>query len=177
MTDTARDFAAHYHTHETISGVPDTWGGESYMDAHLRKVVAVILHFSEELLAFGVTREELDALIRAAYLHDTVEDTDATIRLIARKFGRLVAKLVWAVTGVGDTRKIRNADMQRKIKKYVLAAILKLADRIANVEGSTEGTKHREMYYRELASFETYIRPHVPAAMWDRLIAAFGDYK
>lgn len=142
------------------------------MDAHIEKVVQVLVDFQDEIIAM-VGRDIFVYLVIAAYLHDAVEDTYATIRQIARLFGIEVARLVWAVTGCGETRVIRNADMKRKIMKHVLAAILKLADRIANVEGSTSGSKHHGMYRKELSSFETYIRPHVPPAMWDRLVRAF----
>ena len=46
-----------------------------------------------------------------------------------------VADLVWAVTGVGANRKERNQSIYDKIKNYPMAAVLKTADRIADLRG------------------------------------------
>lgn len=177
MNNRAREFAVEYHTHRTRTGVPDVYDGKPYVESHVSDVVTVLMDFIDDLKSFGVTSGQFDNLIKSAWLHDSVEDTEATISLIARRFGLEVARLVWAVTGIGSSRKIRNADMARKIAlataKKILAAILKLADRIANVEHSTKGSKHWQMYFDEMGKFEVYIRPYVPAAMWNRLLAAF----
>lgn len=173
MKTQAREFAVHYHTHETLDGVPQLYDGKPYVEAHVDAVVRALFEHRDIIVAM-VGEDTFTNLVIAAYLHDAVEDTKATIRMIARIFGIPVARLVWAVTGVGETRKIRNADMERKIGLHVLAAILKLADRIANVRASDFGSKHRKMYWRELPSFETYIRPNVPAAMWETLLREFG---
>lgn len=173
MFDKARDFATEYHTYHTRSGVPDTYDGKPYVETHVASVVKILEDFSGSLFDFGITLSEYNSLLVAAWLHDTVEDTHATIRQVARTFGLKVARLVWPVTGVGDTRKIRNADMARKIEKYPLSAILKCADRISNVEHSTKGSKHHTMYAKEMDSFATYIKPNVPEAMWQRLVDAF----
>lgn len=168
----AREFAVHYHTHETLDGLPQLYDDLPYVDGHVDKVVAALFEHREVIVAM-VGEDVFTNLVISAYLHDSVEDTKATIRLIARRFGLPVARLVWAVTGVGATRVIRNADMERKILLHVLAAILKLADRIANVRASAFGSKHRTMYWKELPHFETYIRPYVPAEMWETLLRAF----
>jgi (p)ppGpp synthase/HD superfamily hydrolase len=168
----AREFAVHYHTYETLSGVPDLYDGLPYVDAHVDAVVRALFEH-RDIIVEMVGEDVFTNLVIAAYLHDAVEDTKATIRMIARRFGLPVARLVWAVTGVGATRVIRNADMERKILLHLLAAILKLADRIANVRASEFGSKHRKMYWKELPHFETYIRPYVPAAMWETLLRAF----
>jgi hypothetical protein len=76
----------------------------------------------------------------AAWLHDTVEDTDTDCSELEARFGVHVADLVWAVTGVGKTRVDRVRDMLRKIRRAGRDAVkLKLADRIANVEASVAG--------------------------------------
>jgi hypothetical protein len=83
------------------------------------------------------------------------------------------------VSGFGETRKIRNADMKAKIIQdwTGLVPILKLADRIYNVRHSRAGSGHFEMYWKELPEFETYIRPHVPEAMWQELLDTFARAK
>lgn len=169
----AREFAVHYHTHETKTGVPDLYDGVPYVEGHVDKVVAALFEHRDIIIEM-VGEQAFNDLVVAAYLHDTVEDTNATIRMIARQFGLPVARLVWAVTGVGPNRKTRNADMARKIALYVLSAILKAADRIANVRASSP-EKHRPMYWKEMDSFAVYIKPNVPPAMWETLLRTFED--
>lgn len=143
------------------------YGNKPYV-AHLEAVVGVLVNF-------GFTSEEW---LSAAYLHDVIEDCAKEItdkymlrEEIRNEFGSTVSNLVWAVTGVGHNRKTHNADITEKIATYPDAAILKLADRVANVEAGDEA--YHAMYLKELATFEQTIRSHVPAEMWDRLLRAF----
>ncbi|AUX23250.1 uncharacterized protein SOCEGT47_037730 [Sorangium cellulosum] len=112
------------------------------------------------------------ALGVAAWLHDTVEDTDTTPEEIAARFGEEVATLVWAVTGTGESRKERNRSAYEKIRKHPQAAILKLADRIANVEASREHPDKRAMYRDEHEAFERALAGLGDPRMWARLRAA-----
>jgi len=114
------------------------------------------------------------ALAIAAWLHDTVEDTGVTREEIETRFGAEVAGLVWAVTGVGANRKERNADAYAKIQAHPPAAILKLADRIANVEASRAVPKKLEMYRAEWESFRGHLGALGDPRMWARLGAAIA---
>ena len=78
----------------------------------------------------------VDELVAAAYLHDTVEDTDTTIEEIQEKFGNYVAYLVKGVTNdnqmkhtMGKTNYLCNKMLH--MDEDVLN--LKLCDRLANV--------------------------------------------
>lgn len=112
----------------------------------------------------------------AAWLHDTIEDTATTREEIEAQFGPYAASLVWAVTGVGATRAERNHSAYEKIVLCPGAVILKLADRIANVEASAVGSSHLAMYAKEHAGFMKMVACHsfneVPPSMVDRLAAA-----
>ncbi|WP_437949554.1 HD domain-containing protein [Sorangium sp. So ce296] len=110
---------------------------------HLAQVRAV-------LAAFG----HGGALGVAAWLHDALEDTATTREEIAARFGEDVAALMWAVTGTGRNRKERNRAVYEKIRQHPEAAILKLADRIANAEASREHPDKRAMYRSEQEGFE-----------------------
>ena len=57
----------------------------------------------------------LSAMIQAAYLHDTLEDTDTTYKDLVKQFGALVADMV-----------------QQLMSSWAL--VVKLADRLANVQ-------------------------------------------
>ena len=117
--------------------------------------------------------EDVDVLA-AAILHDTVEDTPTTREEIEVRFGADVASLVWAVTGVGKNRKERNANAYEKIRAYPLAATLKLADRIANVEASANVPDKLAMYRKEWPSFRDALAGNGHPALWERLRKALG---
>lgn len=137
--------------------------GEHPYSVHLAAVRAVLADFGHGG-ALGV----------AAWLHDTVEDTATTREEIAERFGAEVAALVWAVTGVGRSRKDRNASAYEKIRRTPGAAILKLADRIANVEASRSRLDKLRMYQQEAADFERALAGLGDERMWDRLRRALA---
>lgn len=137
--------------------------GEHPYSVHLAAVRAVLEDFGHGG-ALGV----------AAWLHDAVEDTGTTREEIAERFGAEVAALVWAVTGVGQSRKNRNASAYEKIRRTPGAAILKLADRIANVEASRSRLDKLRMYQQEAADFERALAGLGDERMWDRLRRALA---
>lgn len=107
---------------------------------------------------FGFNEYEYRA---AAWLHDTVEDTDLTVKAIAINYGGEVSGLVWAVTGEGKNRKERVASIATKLKKYPDAAVLKAVDRYANVTNGikTNNIKKLKMYVKEWPEFRELIYP------------------
>lgn len=125
----------------------------------------------------GILREHGHdgALGVAAWLHDTVEDTAVQRADIERDFGPEVAALVWAVTGVGETRKERVTSAYAKMRAHPAAVDLKLADRIANSEASRrDNPRLFAMYRDELPGFEAALAAHGDAALWARLRAALA---
>lgn len=135
------------------------YGDRPYVE-HLAAVVGVL----EE---FGFA----DDHVAAGWLHDVVEDTIATEADIKAAFGARVAKLVGAVSGGGD-RATHVASIYEKIAAYPDAAVVKLADRIANVEACEPGDKHSIRYAREHQRFAAAIERHVPKHMWERYLVA-----
>lgn len=82
-----------------------------------------------------------DLLATCAYLHDVVEDTDATINDIRRDFGDDVADIVSQVTSdkdeinrIGKTLYLKNK--MASMSSYALR--LKLADRLHNLNSMVE---------------------------------------
>lgn len=132
-------------------------------------------HVAEVLRRFKFTDEDLQV---AAWLHDTVEDTDATITQIEMMFGRNVADIVGRVTNEpGENRKERHAKTYPKIQGSVDATTLKLADRIANVEYNVDHTDGKlEMYRKEHKAFKSLLyKPGVHDALWRHLDFLIGD--
>lgn len=137
----ARSFAVSFHSDQKYGDLP-------YV-VHLDDVFA---------LSKGVAPLE-SPLLPAAYLHDVVEDTACTLAEVERNFGEDVAQLVWAVTGVGENRKARNASIYEKLVSCPLAKNLKVADRIANLAPRDVGMrdKKRAMYLTERREFESAV--------------------
>lgn len=134
-----------------------------------------LAHVAEVLRRFKFDDEDLQV---AAWLHDSVEDTDATITQIEMMFGRRVADIVGRVTNEpGKNRKERHAKTYPKIQKSLDATTLKLADRIANVESSVEDASDKlGMYRKEHEAFKSLLyKDGVHNAMWRHLDFLIGD--
>ena len=92
-------------------------------------------------------------LITAAILHDTVEDTDATMQDIENQFGKAVAVIVKEVTDDKSLPKEERKRLQVETAPYKsdLAKMLKLADKTCNVRDIVERppnwTKQRKLDY------------------------------
>lgn len=150
------------------------YGEKDYVSSHLCEVAALVA---------VVARGDAD-LETAAWLHDVVEDTDTTIDEVQQIFGPPVACLVWAVTSAeGKNRKERNAATYPKIRELGgRAVLLKLCDRISNVEACWDSRDAKLfMYQREYRDFRHALRREEdgPAvlALWKRLDNLLGWYE
>ena len=161
----ARSFAESAHGDQKYGDVP-----------YVRHLLAV----RSVLDDFGIAGD----LGVAAWLHDVLEDTKTTSDTLELVFGSTVTKLVWSVTGVGKNRKERNECAYDRMERHCpRAVILKLADRIANVEACAKTRDHRlEMYRKEYPGFKARLErlgklldeePTV-AKMWERLDLALA---
>lgn len=158
MSAEAEDFAIAAH------------GDQRYGDAPYRTHLAAVVRVLND---FGY----VGAYEVAGWLHDVVEDTSVDLSTIAARFGPEVASMVDAVTGLGASRAERNARIYAAIAREPQAAVLKLADRIANVEAAPAGSQHGARYAREADAFAAMVRQHVPPAMWARLEAALAGHR
>jgi guanosine-3',5'-bis(diphosphate) 3'-pyrophosphohydrolase len=95
----------------------------------------------------------LDALISAAYLHDTIEDTNTTHKDLRKMFGGLVATLVKDLTSDKDEiEKLGKSEyLSRKMSGMSSwALVIKLADRLDNVQDiSTAKTPEWRRKYKQ----------------------------
>jgi len=91
------------------------------------------IQVAETLWSVGGVRDE--ALLTAAILHDTIEDTDATPAEIEREFGEEVLALVLEVTDDKSLPKQirKQLQIENAPHKSPKAKMLKLADKICNV--------------------------------------------
>ncbi len=102
------------------------------------------LYFSHPIeVAYSLTKYKLDgASIVTALLHDTVEDTDATLDSIEANFGKEIRGLVDGVTKLsrleGKSENMKQAENFRKLliamSEDLRVLLVKLADRLHNME-------------------------------------------
>lgn len=128
MEERAKDFATRYHARIDHKR---KYTGEPYI-THPAAVVELVRSVPHS-----------DAMICAAWLHDTVEDTPATLDEVERVFGFEVAALVEMLTDVSKPsdgkRAVRKAiDRNHTAKASSQAKTIKLADLIDNLRSVVE---------------------------------------
>jgi (p)ppGpp synthase/HD superfamily hydrolase len=138
ITETAKRMA--------IAAHGDQRYGDKPYAVHLQAVV-------DWLRRFGFCDHDI---VRAAWLHDTLEDTTLAASKISQAFGPDVLHIVECVMSEpGRSRRERNPKTYLKLKRGPWQArAVKLADRIANV--SAGGLT--DMYRKEWPEFEAAIR-------------------
>lgn len=119
----------------TFAHKDQKYGNRPYV-THLADVVARVKTITQD-----------PEIIAAAWLHDTIEDTQVTYTDVEREFGTNVAKMVWAVTGVGQDRAAKMANAIEKIAQTPGAELVKSADRLSNASASKEEQKMK-LYQR-----------------------------
>jgi (p)ppGpp synthase/HD superfamily hydrolase len=111
--------------------------------------------------------------IIAGYLHDIIEDTSLSYKKVKKYFGLEIAEMVYCVTDeLGRDRDEVHRKTLPKTASNPDAIILKLADRIANVE---HGGKI-DMYAKEYDEFKGILYLNTPKdglPMWDHLDKLF----
>lgn len=145
---------AYYYAIEKHAG--QMYGTDTY-DVHLRGVVGIIARYTLDL-----------ETIQAGWLHDVIEDTDATFNDVKQKFGNNVALMVWACSGEGKNRKEKQASIKDKLIMITRACIVKAADRLANIRrGIAEGNVSKlTMYENEHDDFCKTVYGHIPYEMF-----------
>lgn len=102
--------------------------------------VPYILHPMEAAVVVGTMTAD-DEILAAAVLHDTVEDTDATIEQIREQFGERIAALVAAESEnkredqpAASTWKIRKVETIEHLKTAPIEVkMLTLGDKLSNI--------------------------------------------
>lgn len=128
LVQRAMQLASFAHRHQKY--------GERPYVTHLADVVARVKTITQD-----------PEIIAAAWLHDIIEDTQTTYGDIERQFGTNVAKMVWAVTGVGQDRAAKMANAIEKIAQTPGSELVKSADRLSNATASKD-EKKMKLYQR-----------------------------
>ena len=135
----AKDYATIKH-----KGQYRKFAGEEYVE-HPKRVAAIIRKYKKS--------HQLDALVKAALLHDTIEDTNTTSHDLKMMYGALVASLVKELTSDDDGVKQKGKSQYLSDKMTTMsswALVIKLADRLDNVgDLKTASDKFRIKYSKE----------------------------
>lgn len=113
--------------------------GESYFESHIWQVYRII---SE------VTNDE--DVICAAFLHDTIEDTNTTYEELVNEFSKRVADLVMEVTHEGKKDQHGYYFPRLKSKEAIL---IKFADRLSNLSRMQSWDEKRQNQYLKRSKF------------------------
>ena len=137
------------------------WHGEQRRPTGVPYVEHLLEALEVAVRGAGVTDPEI---LSAVLLHDTVEDTDATLADVEERFGPVVAELVDWVTkppaasaGRAAKRAAKAAYLRRLADAPPEAVAVKLADRVSNVQRIWQ--VDAEMQRRYYAETVTYILP------------------
>ncbi|WP_310370757.1 HD domain-containing protein [Rhodoferax ferrireducens] len=152
----ARAYALHMHGSQLYGTHPYSY--------HLDAVAATLAPYGPGAQVIG-------------YLHDVVEDTDATVAEVRSRFGDEVAACVALLTDEpGANRKERKAKTYAKLAKVAgleeLALIVKTADRLSNVRACIKDANRElwNVYYSEQPVFkESAFRPGLCDELWSEL--------
>lgn len=159
------------------------YSGGTYFEKHLIPTVRVIRAARDTAAATSdlllPEYKWMPLVLAAGFLHDTLEDTDTDMGDLENNFGSEVTDIVGALTATEGNRTARAATTVEQIKALPmhlqpLARIVKVADRIVNVEASWKDKDPRLfMYQREYKAFHKALRPDVctvtEGALWRRL--------
>ncbi len=132
-------------------------GGESQYD-HLMRVGEIASRFADRYSEddvppeFRLSEEEIETLLTAAVLHDTIEDTGTTYDELAAKFGEQVAQIVRAVSHE-EEEEPDEVYLRRVAAGGRLAIIVKRSDRLDNL--NTLRHAPTEFRKRKLAEIRT----------------------
>ena len=147
----AREFAIKHHGDQK-------YGDQPYV-VHLDEVADII-----RTVRIGES-QHVTALLVVAYLHDVVEDTDATVEMVRDEFdsgtNTGISAAVAAVTDEpGENRKARKRATYMKMRNLggpycQIPCLVKLADRLANVRLCVREKKDGlfKMYRKEHEAF------------------------
>jgi len=113
--------------------------------------------------------------ILAGWLHDIIEDCNVSYNKVKVAFGLNVAEMVYAVTDPkARGRKEKKAMVYNDIRAYPKSIIIKIADRIANMENSIQQSNidKLKMYIKESDDFKNQLYAHTPEdglILWELL--------
>lgn len=146
ITEKAKQYATRKHQGQKRKT------GEDYI-VHPINVASLLEQFKKS--------HNIDSLMAAAYLHDTLEDTDTTYYELVREFGYEIAGIVMELTTNEDMKRAIGKEryMAYKLKHMTSWALaIKLCDRLHNVSDlSLQDEEFRQRYSNETLFVINYV--------------------
>ncbi|MCM1053016.1 MAG: HD domain-containing protein [Ruminococcus sp.] len=146
ITAKALEFATLKHKGET------RFNGTDYIN-HPIRVAKLVKKYKNS--------HEIDALISAAYLHDTLEDTATTYYELCSEFGILIASLVQELTTNEDFKNLLGKTLYLELKLKSMsnwALDIKLCDRLDNLSDMDDATpEFKNKYVIETANIIAFL--------------------
>lgn len=152
-------FAAKAHVGQFYGDIPYT--------KHLEAVVQV-------LIDCGYKDE---TTICSGFLHDILENCDVSYNDLKKEFNEEIAETVFCLTDeLGRNRKEKKEKTYPKLSRNPRSIIVKLGDRIANIEhGKKTDSNFQEMYRKEHEQFKWILyKPGHGEKLWERLEKALS---
>lgn len=156
LIDRAKNYAVKMHRNQRYGELPYAY--------HLECVAGLVSLFD----ASNYTPE----YIAIAYLHDVLEDTEATYDDLVRYFGTSIADSVLALTKQGEA----SLDYYAKVRSDRSAIVVKICDRISNMENSI-GHSLAKKYTREYPGFKASLYQSHHKSMWQMADNAYEKLK
>jgi len=113
--------------------------GKNYFEAHVMQVGELVMHVTDDI-----------DVICAAYLHDTIEDTNTSYSEIYEAFGKRVADLVMSLTHAGTKDNYGYYFPNLKSRDAIL---IKFADRLSNISRMSAWHEDRRNHYLKTSRF------------------------
>ena len=159
---------------KVITFVEDRHKDQKYGDA------PYILHLSD--VARTTKKYTNDPVcIAVAWLHDVLEDTDTTYSELVDIFGQTIASSVHALTNKpGRNREERHLKTYSFIRKDKVALMIKLCDRLSNMNASLNNKKKAKMYVKEYKTFKFALYDPIDGpnqVLWQELDKVYGELK
>lgn len=132
MVNEAQLFASHKHFAQKDDN------GKPYIN-HLFQVVMILRQITDDY-----------EILCAAWLHDTLEDTETTYNELIEEFGEKIASLVHEVTHEGKPDEHGYYFPRLKSKEAIM---LKLSDRLSNTSRMDSWNKKRQEAYLKKTKF------------------------
>ena len=129
---------AYYFAEKKHKGQLDD-NGKDYFAEHCHKVARAV----------GILTDDTD-IISAAWLHDTLEDTDTTYEELVNEFNKRIADLVMEVTQEGQKDNYGYYFPRLKTKEGIL---IKLCDRASNISRMDTWDDKRQSQYCKRTKF------------------------
>ena len=154
------------------------------------RLVAVKAHSPQSYDAMFPYEKHLDDVVQilkdhgfsnrfliAGYLHDVIEDGAVSFSKIRDYFGKPVAEMVFCVTDeLGRNRQERKEKTYPKIRSNPDAIVIKLADRIANIEhgGKVGMYKKEHDHFKQWLKIPEHNDDEMIQELWRRLDQLLG---